>query len=105
MTEPKHGPSFPFLENRGKKIPVSSSKSMIGHTLGAAGAIETAATILSLYKGVLPPTINQFLPDPECPLDTIPNRAREEKVSAALTNSFGFGGQNASLAVVGENAF
>ena len=89
---------------QGHKIPVSSSKSMIGHTLGAAGAIETAATILSLYRGVLPPTINQFTPDPECPLDTIPNKARDVKAFAALTNSFGFGGQNASLAVIGETA-
>ena len=73
---------------RGKKIPVSSNKSMIGHTLGAAGAIETAATILSLQKGILPPTINQATPDPDCPLDTIPNKARELKVRAAVTNSF-----------------
>lgn len=79
--------------------PVSSSKSMIGHTLGAAGAIEAAATILSLYNGVLHPTINQETPDPECPLDTIPGTARESDIKAALTNSFGFGGQNAVLAV------
>jgi len=87
---------------RGKKIPVSSNKSMIGHTLGAAGAIEAAATILSLKKGILPPTINQTEADPDCPLDTIPNKAREEKVRAALTNSFGFGGQNASMAIIAE---
>ncbi len=80
-------------------IPVSSNKSMIGHTLGAAGAIEAAATILALHHGVLPPTINQDNPDPDCPLDTIPGTAREQKVKAALTNSFGFGGQNAVLAV------
>jgi 3-oxoacyl-[acyl-carrier-protein] synthase II len=87
---------------KGKQIPVSSNKSMIGHTLGAAGAIEAAATILSMKQGVLPPTINQEVPDPDCPLDTIPNIARETKVEAAITNSFGFGGQNASLAIIGE---
>lgn len=79
--------------------PVSSSKSMIGHTLGAAGAIEAAATILSLYHGVLHPTINQESPDPECSLDTIAEGAREADIKAALTNSFGFGGQNAVLAI------
>ena len=88
--------------SRGPSIPVSSNKSMIGHTLGAAGAIETIATIMSLSRGVLPPTINQDTPDPECPVDTIPNKARELKVKAALTNSFGFGGQNASLAILKE---
>lgn len=84
---------------KGSVPPVSSSKSMIGHTLGAAGAIEAAATILSIYNGVLHPTINQDTPDPECPLDTIPGAAREADIKAALTNSFGFGGQNAVLAV------
>ncbi|RKX77625.1 MAG: beta-ketoacyl-[acyl-carrier-protein] synthase II, partial [Spirochaetes bacterium] len=88
--------------NRGKSIPVSSNKSMIGHTLGAAGAIEAAATILSLHTGVLPPTINQDTPDPDCELDTVPNQAREVKIRAAVTNSFGFGGQNASLAFIAE---
>ncbi|QEN06454.1 beta-ketoacyl-[acyl-carrier-protein] synthase II [Oceanispirochaeta crateris] len=88
---------------RSSKIPVSSNKSMIGHTLGAAGAIETAATILSLYNGIIPPTINQETPDPDCPLDTVPNQARELRFSAALTNSFGFGGQNAVLAIKGNN--
>ena len=88
--------------DRGKTIPVSSNKSMIGHTLGAAGAIEAAATILSLHTGILPPTINQENPDPECELDTIPNQAREVKIRTALTNSFGFGGQNASLAFIAE---
>ncbi|MDA3955516.1 beta-ketoacyl-ACP synthase II [Oceanispirochaeta sp.] len=88
---------------KASKIPVSSNKSMIGHTLGAAGAIETAATVLSLYNGIIPPTINQNTPDPDCPLDTVPNTAREVKFSAALTNSFGFGGQNAVLAIKGNN--
>lgn len=78
-------------------IPISSNKSMIGHTLGAAGAIEAAATVLSVYYGILPPTINQFTRDPECDLDIIPNTAREQKVKAAISNSFGFGGQNSVL--------
>jgi len=80
------------------KIPVSSNKSMIGHGLGAAGAIEAAATVLSIYHGILPPTINLETPDPECDLDYIPNQAREVKIKAALSNSFGFGGQNGTLA-------
>jgi 3-oxoacyl-[acyl-carrier-protein] synthase II len=88
--------------DRAPLVPVSSNKSMIGHTLGAAGAIEAAATILSLHTGLLPPTINQETPDPECRLDTIPNEARMVKLNAAITNSFGFGGQNASLAIVAE---
>jgi 3-oxoacyl-[acyl-carrier-protein] synthase II len=79
--------------------PVSSNKSMIGHTLGAAGAIETIATILAVQKGLLPPTINQQTPDPECSLDTIPGEARQVSIKAALTNSFGFGGQNAVLLI------
>lgn len=87
---------------RGRTIPVSSNKSMIGHTLGAAGAIEAAATAMSLYTGVLPPTINQETPDPECSLDTIPNKGRETKIRAAISNSFGFGGQNASLLLLSE---
>jgi len=80
------------------KIPVSSNKSMIGHTLGAAGAIEAAATVLTLYHGILPPTINFETPDPECDLDVVPNKAREVRINAALSNSFGFGGQNGALA-------
>jgi 3-oxoacyl-[acyl-carrier-protein] synthase II len=77
--------------------PVSSSKSMIGHTLGAAGAIEAAATIMAVYHGVLPPTINLEHPDPECDLDYVPNSARQVAISAALSNSFGFGGHNCVL--------
>jgi 3-oxoacyl-[acyl-carrier-protein] synthase II len=79
-------------------IPISSSKSMIGHTLGAAGAVEAAATVLALKEGVLPPTINYEYADPECDLDYIPNQARETRAGAALSNSFGFGGQNCVLA-------
>ena len=77
---------------------VSSIKSMIGHTLGAAGAIEAAATALTIRHGVIPPTINFETPDEECPLDVVPNTARETRVDAAISNSFGFGGQNGVLA-------
>ena len=77
--------------------PVSSNKSMIGHTLGAAGALEAAATVLSIYNGVLPPTINLENPDPDCDLDYIPGEARERRIDAALSNSFGFGGHNCVL--------
>ena len=80
-----------------RNIPVSSNKSMIGHTLGAAGAIEAAATVLAVHHGILPPTINFELKDPECDLDVIPNQARSVKIGAAISNSFGFGGQNGVL--------
>jgi 3-oxoacyl-[acyl-carrier-protein] synthase II len=70
---------------------------MTGHLLGAAGGIESVITVLSIAKGLLPPTINYETPDPECDLDYIPNTARAAQVQAALTNSFGFGGTNASL--------
>jgi 3-oxoacyl-[acyl-carrier-protein] synthase II len=83
-----------------RKILVSSNKSMIGHTLGAAGAIEAAATVLSLHYGIIPPTINYRNPDPECDLTIVANEAREVRVKAALSNSFGFGGQNGVLAFV-----
>jgi 3-oxoacyl-[acyl-carrier-protein] synthase II len=79
------------------KIPVSSNKSMIGHTLGAAGAIEAAATVLAVHHGILPPTINYEFRDPECELDVVPNKARALKIEAAISNSFGFGGQNGVL--------
>lgn len=78
---------------------VSSIKSMIGHTLGAAGAIEAAATALTIRHGVIPPTINYETPDEEIPLDVVPNEARVARVDAALSNSFGFGGQNGVLAL------
>ena len=77
--------------------PVSSSKSMIGHTLGAAGALEAAIAALSVYHGVITPTINLETPDPECDLDYVPNESRNAKVEAALSNSFGFGGHNCVL--------
>jgi len=80
-----------------RKLAVSSTKSMTGHLLGAAGGIESVITVLSIVKGMLPPTINYDTPDPECDLDYVPNTARAAQVRAALTNSFGFGGTNASL--------
>jgi 3-oxoacyl-[acyl-carrier-protein] synthase II len=80
-----------------KSIPLSSIKSMVGHLIGAAGAVEAAALALTLHDGVLPPTINYTQPDPDCDLDYVPNTAREMPVRTALSTSFGFGGQNAAL--------
>lgn len=79
------------------KVPISSTKSMIGHSLGAAGAIEALICLLAMRDGILPPTINYDTPDPECDLDYIPNTARKAQADYALTNSFGFGGHNVSL--------
>jgi nodulation protein E len=82
------------------RIPVSSCKGQLGHTLNAAGALEALATVLALHDGVLPPTANFRVPDPECaPLDCIPNAARRQSVDVALCNSFAFGGLNAVLAL------
>jgi len=83
--------------NQAYKIPVSSSKSMLGHTIGAAGAIETIITALSLRHGILPPTINYDVPDPDLDLDYVPNTARTADLQVALTTSFGFGGHNAAI--------
>jgi 3-oxoacyl-[acyl-carrier-protein] synthase II len=83
--------------HRASSIPMSSQKSMVGHLIGASGALEAAATAFSLDRGVIPPTINQETPDPDCDLDYVPNTAREIPVRTAISNSFGFGGQNASL--------
>jgi 3-oxoacyl-[acyl-carrier-protein] synthase II len=85
------------LGERAPSVAVSSVKSMLGHLLGAAGAIETVATALALKHQVIPPTINYETPDPECDLDYVPNEARRADVRCALKNSFGFGGQNACL--------
>jgi 3-oxoacyl-[acyl-carrier-protein] synthase II len=85
------------LKSHAYKVPVSSTKSMTGHLLGAAGAIESAFTVLSLYHGIIPPTINLDYPDPDCDLDYAPNQAREQKINYAVSNSFGFGGTNACL--------
>ncbi len=78
-------------------VMISSSKSIFGHCLGAAGALEAAATLLSMEAGKVPPTINLEVPDPECDLDYVPNVAREAKVDVAMSNSFGFGGHNAAI--------
>lgn len=83
-----------------RNLAVSSSKSMLGHMLGAAGAVEAGVTALSLFKGILPPTINYETPDPECDLDYVSNKARTQQVKATLSNSLGFGGTNAALVFV-----
>jgi 3-oxoacyl-[acyl-carrier-protein] synthase II len=80
-----------------RKIPISASKSMLGHLLGAAGSIEAVITVLALQHGILPPTINLTHPDPECDLDYVPNVARKAAITTAVTNSFGFGGHNSVL--------
>jgi 3-oxoacyl-[acyl-carrier-protein] synthase II len=104
-----HGTSTPYndkFETMGIKrvfgshatrLPVSSTKSMIGHLLGAAGGVEAIASILAIHHGLLPPTINYETPDPECDLDYVPNQARKQEVEVALSNAFGFGGTNATL--------
>jgi 3-oxoacyl-[acyl-carrier-protein] synthase II len=81
------------------QVPISSSKSMLGHLIAAAGAVELIISVMALRRGILPPTINYENPDPECDLDYIPNVAREKRVRHVLSNSFGFGGQNVSLVV------
>lgn len=81
------------------KIPMSSTKSMTGHLLGAAGGVELAASVFAILEDIIPPTINYQTPDPECDLDYVPNEARAHKVEAAMSNSLGFGGHNASLIV------
>ncbi|MFQ5896771.1 MAG: beta-ketoacyl-ACP synthase II [Candidatus Methylomirabilia bacterium] len=105
-----HGTSTPYNDkfetmaikrvfgDHASKLAVSSTKSMIGHLLGAAGGVEAIATILAIWYGLLPPTINYTTPDPECDLDYVPNQARKQEVEAALSNAFGFGGTNATLA-------
>ncbi|WP_099864818.1 beta-ketoacyl-ACP synthase [Pararhizobium haloflavum] len=85
-------------------IPVSSNKSMIGHTLTAAGAIEAVFSLMTMTSGTLPPTINHDVPDPAIPLDVVPNVKRDQTVTSVLSNSFGFGGQNACLVMMAEPA-
>ena len=104
-----HGTSTPFNDKtetaaiktvfgeRAYKIPVSSTKSMTGHLLGAAGAVEAVATVLAIYEGFLPPTINYQNPDPECDLYYVPNKSEKRQIKAALSNTFGFGGHNATI--------
>ncbi|MEO1747651.1 MAG: beta-ketoacyl-ACP synthase, partial [Pseudomonadota bacterium] len=92
-----------FGDNLGG-TPISSNKSMIGHTLTAAGAIEAVFSLLSIRNDMIPPTINHENPDPNLVLDCVPNNAREAKVSRVLSNSFGFGGQNTCLVIAAEPA-
>jgi 3-oxoacyl-[acyl-carrier-protein] synthase II len=97
------GISMVFGE-QAKTIPVSSNKSMVGHTLSAAGAVEAVFSLLTLAHQRIPPTINYDIPDPAIPFDVVPNKARDARVTAVMSNSFGFGGQNASLILTGEPA-
>jgi 3-oxoacyl-[acyl-carrier-protein] synthase II len=80
-----------------KKIAVSSTKSMTGHLLGAAGGIEAVYTALAIHHQIAPPTINLLTPDPDCDLDYVPNVARDLRIDTAISNSFGFGGTNGTL--------
>jgi len=89
---------------RAKQIPVSSNKSMVGHTISAAGAVEAIFSLLTLEHQRIPPTINFDIPDPAIPFDVVGNKARDAKVTAVMSNSFGFGGQNASLILTREPA-
>jgi 3-oxoacyl-[acyl-carrier-protein] synthase II len=84
---------------RAGKIPISATKSMTGHLLGAAGSTETIFTALAIHEGILPPTINYDEPDPECDLDYVPNAARRLAIRTGMSNAFGFGGTNATLII------
>ena len=92
------------LGERAKEVPISSNKSMIGHTLSAAGAVEAVITLMTLAHQRIPPTINYRVPDPAIPLDVVPNAARDARMRNAISNSFGFGGQNVSLVMAREPA-
>jgi 3-oxoacyl-[acyl-carrier-protein] synthase II len=85
------------FQNYAKKIAVSSTKSMTGHLIGAAGGVEAVISSLAIHHGILPPTMNYEVPDPTCDLDYVPNQARKTAVETALSNSLGFGGHNASV--------
>jgi beta-ketoacyl-acyl-carrier-protein synthase II len=89
------------LGKRAEHVPVSANKSMTGHMFAASGALEAIVSLLTIQRGVIPPTINYETPDPECDLDYVPNQAREQRTQLVLSNSFGFGGQNACLVVSG----
>jgi nodulation protein E len=84
---------------RARKLAISSTKSMVGHALGAAGALEAIATVMAMRDGVMPPTMNYIGPDPACDLDYVPNEARRVPIRSALSNSFAFGGLNAVIAL------
>ncbi|MFL4976456.1 MAG: beta-ketoacyl-ACP synthase [Microvirga sp.] len=90
------------IGERMKSVPISSNKSMIGHTLTAAGAVEAVMSLLTIRSGRIPPTINYHVPDPAIPLDVVPNEARDADVGIVLSNSFGFGGQNTCLVIGAE---
>jgi 3-oxoacyl-[acyl-carrier-protein] synthase II len=104
-----HGTSTPFNDlyetlaiksvfgEKAKDLMISSTKSMTGHLLGAAGGVESIFSLLTISRGVVPPTINYTEPDPECDLDYVPNEARQADVGIVISNSLGFGGTNASL--------
>jgi 3-oxoacyl-[acyl-carrier-protein] synthase II len=81
------------------KIPISANKSMIGHSLGAAGSIELIASVLTIKHQFIPPTINYEFPDPECDLDYVPNKGKKALVKAVLKNSYGFGGKNSAIII------
>jgi 3-oxoacyl-[acyl-carrier-protein] synthase II len=87
---------------RARHVPISSNKSMIGHTLSAAGAVEAVVTLMTMEHQRIPPTINYLVPDPAIPLDVVPNVARDGSIRNAISNSFGFGGQNVSLVMARE---
>jgi len=105
-----HGTSTPYNDKfetlaikrvfgqHARNLAVSSTKSMTGHLLGAAGGVEAIATAFAIHHGILPPTINYETPDADCDLDYVPNQARKQDVEVALSNAFGFGGTNATLA-------
>ena len=106
-----HSPSTPLgdksevmalksvFKERVRSFPISSTKSMTGHLLGAAGAVEFIASTLALQEGIAPSTINYENPDPDCDIDCVPNKSRKVEINAALTNAFGFGGHNATLVI------